>query len=187
MVESDVLKVDFAQLAATLDAPKLRVVGNLPYNISTPILFHLLAFAPLVEDQHFMLQKEVVDRMVAAPATSDYGRLSVMLQWRYEMEDVLFVPPASFDPPPRVDSAVVRMVPREAPAAVEEKLLSEIVQVAFSQRRKLLRHTLGKWLEARAFAGTFNVQRRAEEVPVQEFLDLALHMHGAAGHSPQAE
>ena len=187
VVESDVLKVDFAQLAAALGTARLRVVGNLPYNISTPILFHLLAFAPLVEDQHFMLQKEVVDRMVAAPATSDYGRLSVMLQWRYEMEDVLFVPPASFDPPPRVDSAVVRMVPREAPAAVEEKLLSEIVQVAFSQRRKLLRHTLGKWLDARAFAGTFDVQRRAEEVPVQEYLNLALNLHGAAGQSPQAE
>ena len=119
-----------------------------------------------------MLQKEVIDRMVARPSTSDYGRLSVMLQWRYEMENVLFVPPESFDPPPRVDSAVVRMVPRAAPAEVDEGLLSEMVQVAFSQRRKLLRHTLGKWLEQRNFAGTFNVQRRAEEVPVAEYLSL---------------
>ena len=102
-----------------------------------------------IEDQHFMLQKEVIDRMVARPATSDYGRLSVMLQWRYAMENVLFVPPRIFDPPPRVDSAVVRMVPlRSAGAGGCEALLSEIVQVAFSQRRKLLRHTLGQWLEA---------------------------------------
>ena len=110
VVESDVLKVDFAQLAQPLQGTgKLRVVGNLPYNISTPILFHLLDFVDVIEDQHFMLQKEVIDRMVARPATSDYGRLSVMLQWRYAMENVLFVPPQSFDPPPRVDSAVVRL------------------------------------------------------------------------------
>jgi len=174
VTEADVLKVDFAQLAQALGVARLRVVGNLPYNISTPILFHLLAFVHCIEDQHFMLQKEVIDRMVARPATSDYGRLSVMLQWRYEMENVLFVPPESFDPPPRVDSAVVRMVPRVHPAAVDEKLLSEIVQVAFSQRRKILRATLGKWLEQRNFAGEFNVQRRAEEVPVEEYLALAL-------------
>ncbi len=180
VIESDVLKVDFAQLAATLTpadaaAPaRLRVVGNLPYNISTPILFHLLAQVDVVQDQHFMLQKEVIDRMVARPATSDYSRLSVMLQWRYAMENVLFVPPESFDPPPRVDSAVVRMVPLAAPPQVDVKLLSELVQVAFSQRRKILRHTLGRWLEARNFAGDFDVQRRAEEVPVQEYVDLAL-------------
>jgi 16S rRNA (adenine1518-N6/adenine1519-N6)-dimethyltransferase len=173
VVESDVLKVDFAQLALTMGARRLRVVGNLPYNISTPILFHLLGFVGEVEDQHFMLQKEVIDRMVAQPATSDYGRLSVMLQWRYEMENVLFVPPESFEPPPRVDSAVVRMVPRAQPAGVDEKLLSEMVQVAFSQRRKILRHTLGKWLEERKFAGTFDTQRRAEEVPVSEYLAVA--------------
>jgi 16S rRNA (adenine1518-N6/adenine1519-N6)-dimethyltransferase len=174
VTQADVLKVDFAQLAAELGAPRLRVVGNLPYNISTPILFHLLGFVQHVQDQHFMLQKEVVDRMVAAPATSDYGRLSVMLQWRYEMENVLHVPPESFDPPPRVDSAVVRMAPRSAPAPVDEKLLSQIVQVAFSQRRKILRHTLGKWLEEKGFEGRFDVQRRAEEVPVEEYLALAL-------------
>jgi 16S rRNA (adenine1518-N6/adenine1519-N6)-dimethyltransferase len=172
VVEADVLKVDFGALADELGAAKLRVVGNLPYNISSPILFHLLQHVGRVQDQHFMLQKEVIDRMVAAPATSDYGRLSVMLQWRYAMEDVLFVPPASFDPPPRVDSAVVRMVPYDNPAQVDEALLSELVQVAFSQRRKLLRHTLGRWLEQRDFGGTFDVQRRAEEVPVAEYLAL---------------
>jgi hypothetical protein len=120
VIESDVLKVDFTQLAQSLGDPKAEVVGNLPYNISTPILFHLLDHVQVViEDQHFMLQKEVIDRMVAAPATSDYSRLSVMLQWRYAMDNVLFVPPASFDPPPRVDSAVVRMVPLAEPPAVD--------------------------------------------------------------------
>ena len=175
VIESDVLKVDFSQLSKDKNA-KLRVVGNLPYNISTPILFHLLEFVDVIEDQHFMLQKEVIDRMVAKPATADYGRLSVMLQWRYAMENVLFVPPESFDPPPRVNSAVVRMVPRVDPAAVNVNRLSEIVQVAFSQRRKLLRHTLGRWLEEKQLGGTFDVQRRAEEVPVDEYIALALRV-----------
>jgi 16S rRNA (adenine1518-N6/adenine1519-N6)-dimethyltransferase len=173
VVESDVLKVDFTLLAQAQNAPKLRVVGNLPYNISTPILFHLLEHVAVVEDQHFMLQKEVIDRMVAAPSTSDYGRLSVMLQWRYAMENVLFVPPESFDPPPRVDSAVVRMVPHVLPASLDVKRLGEIVQVAFSQRRKLLRHTLGRWLEEKGLSGDFDLQRRAEEVPVAEYVALA--------------
>ena len=172
VIESDVLRVDFTQLAASLNTHQLRVVGNLPYNISSPILFHLLNHVAVVQDQHFMLQKEVIDRMVAKPCTSDYGRLSVMLQWRYAMEDVLFVPPASFDPPPRVDSAVVRMLPLAQPPQLDFKLMEAMVQVAFSQRRKLLRQTLGKWLEARNFSGTFDVQRRAEEVPVADYVTL---------------
>ena len=172
VIESDVLQVDFRALAATAIS-KLRIVGNLPYNISTPILFHLLDVADVVQDQHFMLQKEVIDRMVAKPSTSDYSRLSVMLQWRYAMENVLFVPPQSFDPPPRVDSAIVRMLPHERPESLDVKLFSELVRVAFSQRRKLLRHSLGKWLEARSFNGGFNLQRRAEEVPVSEYIALA--------------
>ena len=176
VIESDVLKVDFAQVAQALAAPKIRVVGNLPYNISTPILFHLLDQVHVIADQHFMLQKEVIDRMVARPATAAYGRLSVMLQWRYAMEDVLFVPPGSFNPPPKVDSAVVRMIPREQPADLDPKLLEELVQVAFSQRRKILRNTLGKWLEAKGFAGEFDLQRRAEEVPVAEFEALAAQL-----------
>jgi 16S rRNA (adenine1518-N6/adenine1519-N6)-dimethyltransferase len=177
VVESDVLKVDFTALAASMlqgsPATKIRVSGNLPYNISTPILFHLLDHVHVIEDQHFMLQKEVIDRMVAKPATSDYSRLSVMLQWRYEMANVLFVPPESFDPPPRVDSAVVRMVPLAQPPQVDVKTLSTLVQVAFSQRRKILRNTLGKWLDEKGFAGQFDLQRRAEEVPVAEFVALA--------------
>ena len=181
VVQSDVLRVDFAQLAASLVPPaKLRVVGNLPYNISTPILFHLLDAVDCIEDQHFMLQKEVIDRMVAKPCTSDYGRLSVMLQWRYAMDNVLYVPPQSFDPPPRVDSAIVRMVPHAEPVALDVKLLSELVRVAFSQRRKLLRHTLGQWLATRGLDGTFDVKRRAEEVPVDEYLALAQRVAAAA-------
>ena len=133
VIEADVLRVDFAALADAATAP-LRVVGNLPYNISTPILFHLLPLAARIGDQHFMLQKEVVQRMVGSPGSKDFGRLSVMLQWRYEMELVLKVSPEAFDPPPRVDSAVVRMIPRPAPAALDERLLSELVTVAFSQR-----------------------------------------------------
>ena len=173
VTQADVLKVDFTALAATMQTGQLRVVGNLPYNISTPILFHLLEHVAVIKDQHFMLQKEVVERMVAVPSTAHYGRLSVMLQWRYDMEMVLLVGPQAFDPPPRVDSAVVRMLPHANGAAVDAKLLSELVQVAFSQRRKLLRHTLGRWLTERGFSGDFDVQRRAEEVPVQQYLALA--------------
>jgi len=179
VIEADVLKLELAGLpGAQGSGGKWRVVGNLPYNISTPILFHLLDRVAWVWDQHFMLQKEVVDRMVASPCTAQYGRLSVMLQWRYAMESVLFVPPESFDPPPRVDSAVVRMLPHAEPAPVSLKLLEEIVQVAFSQRRKLLRHTLGRWLEAKNFAGDFDLQRRAEEVPVDAFVALGLQCQG---------
>ncbi len=168
VVESDVLKVDFDQFPQGV-----RVVGNLPYNISSPILFHLLPYASRIADQHFMLQKEVVDRMAAGPGTKDYGRLSVMLQWRYDIEAVFDVPPESFDPPPRVMSAIVRMTPWPTPAQLKPKLFEELVQVAFSQRRKLLRHSLGHWLQARGFAGDFNLQRRAEEVPVAEYVALA--------------
>jgi len=191
VIESDVLKVDFARVKSEWDAThsvangdgdgagvaadKLRVVGNLPYNISTPILFHLLDAVDAIEDQHFMLQKEVIDRMVAQPATAAFGRLSVMLQWRYAMENVLLVPPESFDPPPRVNSAVVRMLPLAQPPVLDVNLLSELVQVAFSQRRKLLRNTLGRWLEERGFSGSFDVQRRAEEVPVSDYVALVQH------------
>lgn len=171
--EADVLKVDITALAINLNSQTLRVVGNLPYNISTPILFHLLDHVAVIQDQHFMLQKEVVERMVAAPSSAAYGRLSVMLQWRYAMEMVVEVGPMAFDPPPRVDSAVVRMVPHSQPAPLPVALLSELVQVAFSQRRKLLRHTLGRWLQERGVAADFDVQRRAEEVAVAEYVLLA--------------
>ena len=174
VVEADVLGVDFAGLPAAASGRKLRVVGNLPYNISTPILFHLLDASDAIIDQHFMLQKEVVARMAAAPGTKDYGRLTVMLQWRYEIESLLDVPPESFEPPPRVESAVVRMTPLPRRDDVDAKLLREIVTVGFSQRRKLLRHTVGRWLEARGATQPFDLQRRAEEVPVDEWIDLAI-------------
>ena len=180
MIEGDVLKVDFRALAAAKGA-KLRVVGNLPYNISTPILFHLLQAVDVVVDQHFMLQKEVVVRMAASPGGKDYGRLSVMLQWRYDIESVLDVPPEAFDPPPRVNSAIVRMRPLREPPAVDAQLLGALVASAFSQRRKLLRHSLGRWLTERGYTGHFNLQRRAEEVPVHEFVALALEVAPVAG------
>jgi 16S rRNA (adenine1518-N6/adenine1519-N6)-dimethyltransferase len=182
VIEADVLRVDFRALAAErFPGQALRVVGNLPYNISSPILFHLLPLADVVADQHFMLQKEVVDRMAAGPGGRDYGRLSVMLQWRYRITPLLEVPPEAFDPPPRVDSAVVRMVPlgaQEMAAAGTAapgfaRTLGALVAVAFSQRRKLLRHALGPWIERHAPAARFDLQRRAEEVPVAEYLALA--------------
>jgi len=171
VVEADVLTVDFTALAAERGR-KLRVIGNLPYNISSPILFHLLQHVEAVEEQHFMLQKEVVRRMAAQPCSKDYGRLSVMLQWRYDIEDLLDVPPEAFDPPPQVDSAIVRMLPLLTPPKLDTKLLEEAVAVAFSQRRKLLRHSLGRWLEARTDAPAFDLQRRAEEVPVADYIAL---------------
>ena len=172
VVESDVLKVDFSALADGA-GQTLRVVGNLPYNISTPILFHLLVVAHRVRDQHFMLQKEVVARMAAGPGGKDYGRLSVMLQWRYAIEALFDVAPTAFDPPPRVDSAIVRMLPLAAPPLLDETRLQALVALAFSQRRKLLRHTLGRWLDEQGLAVSFDVQRRAEEVPVAEYVALA--------------
>ena len=180
VVEADVLRVDFTALAQARGVPRLRVVGNLPYNISTPILFHLLGHVDAVQDQHFMLQKEVIDRMVAEPSTAAYGRLSVMLQWRYAMENVLYVPPEAFDPPPRVDSAVVRMEPLPQPPQVDVRRLEALVQAAVSLRRKLLRHSLGRWLEGQGYAGNFDVQRRAEEVPVHEYVSLAQQLAAPA-------
>ena len=172
VIERDVLQVDFGALAQAR-GQALRIVGNLPYNISTPILFHLLAAVDQVQDQHFMLQREVAERMAAQPGGRDYGRLSVMLQWRYRIDSVLDVPPQAFEPPPQVQSAVVRMLPLPVPPLQSPQLLGELVTVAFSQRRKLLRHTLGRWLEARGFGGDFDLQRRAEEVPVAQYVALA--------------
>lgn len=164
----DALAFDFASIGSDL-----RLIGNLPYNISSPILFHLLPWADQVVDQHFMLQKEVVDRMVATPGNKDYSRLSVMLQWRYQMECVVDVPPGSFDPPPKVDSAVVRMIPLANPPEVDLPEFTKMVAVAFSQRRKILRHTLGTWIKEHGIETDFDLQRRAEEVPVADYLALA--------------
>ena len=169
--EGDALEFDFASLG-----PGLRVVGNLPYHISTPILFHLFEAADALHDIHVMLQAEVVERMVAAPGDSEYGRLSVMLQYRFDMEKVLDVPPEAFDPAPKVDSAVVRMSPRtgEWRRAKDEKGLSETVALAFSQRRKTLRNTLGKRLSAADFETLgIDPQARAQTLSVEEFVRIA--------------
>ena len=174
--EGDALEFDFASLG-----PDLRVVGNLPYHISTPILFHLFECADALRDIHVMLQAEVVERMIAAPASSEYGRLSVMLQYRFEMEKVLDVPPDAFDPAPRVESAVVRMSPRtgEWRRAKDEKVLSETVALAFSQRRKTLRNTLGRALSAEDFAALgIDPQARAQTLSVEDFVSIADHRAG---------
>jgi len=174
--EGDALKFDFGILAADDERPGLRVVGNLPYNISTPILFHVATFAPRVIDCHFMLQSEVVERMVAEPGGKEYGRLSVALQYRFEMERLLDVPPDAFDPPPRVDSAIVRMIPKPASAldAVDAQLLSDVVTQAFSQRRKVLRNTLkGRATEAQMEAAGIDARARAEEIPLENYVRLA--------------
>ncbi|QDX81275.1 16S rRNA (adenine(1518)-N(6)/adenine(1519)-N(6))-dimethyltransferase [Denitratisoma sp. DHT3] len=151
--EGDALAFDFGTLVRE-SQEKLRVVGNLPYNISTPLLFHLADFADQVRDMHFMLQKEVVDRMVAAPGGAEYGRLSVMLQYRFHLERLFIVPPGAFTPPPKVDSAIVRLVPKSA-AELEPcdgELLAKVVTAAFSQRRKMLRNTLRELIDEESLA-----------------------------------
>jgi len=182
VVEADVLGVDFVALAREAGRA-LRVVGNLPYNISTPILFRLLGAVASIQDQHLMLQKEVVDRMAASPGRKDYGRLTVMLQWRYDIEPLFDVPPGSFDPPPRVQSTVLRMTPLPTPPSLDAAMLGELVGVAFSQRRKLLRHTLGQWLASTRLDIEFNLQRRAEEVPVAEYVALAQELERRGWHA----
>ena len=169
----DALQFDFGALPVT-PGRKLRVVGNLPYNISTPLLFHLAQYADQIEDQHFMLQKEVVQRMVAAPGGKDYGRLSVMLQWRYQMDLLFIVPPTAFDPPPKVESAIVRMRPLAAPLECEEAKLQQVVTKAFSQRRKVLRNCVaGMFTEAQLHDAGVNPQARPETVPLEQFVELA--------------
>jgi 16S rRNA (adenine1518-N6/adenine1519-N6)-dimethyltransferase len=188
--DGDALEFDFAALRAGAATPgandattstlqvappaKLRVVGNLPYNISSPLLFHLAAFTEQVRDQHFMLQKEVVERMVAAPGSKTYGRLSVMLQWRYQMDLMFIVPPTAFDPPPKVESAIVRMIPREQRLACDESALARVVLQAFSQRRKVLRNCLGGMFgEDQLRAAGVDPQARAETVALEHYVALA--------------
>lgn len=175
----DALRFDFSALAQTAPGHKLRVVGNLPYNISTPILFHLLDHLPAIGDMHFMLQKEVVERMVAAPSSAAYGRLSVMLQYRLQMEYLFTVAPEAFEPPPKVESAFVRAVPHVVlpyPAR-DEKLFAQVVMNAFGQRRKTLRNTLKGLLDDAGFAALgINPQLRAENLSVAEFVAIANHL-----------
>jgi len=182
--EADALAFDFGALAAQAGATgspaRLRVVGNLPYNISSPLLVHLLAFRACIVDQHFMLQKEVVDRIVAAPGGTEYGRLSVLLQAFYEVESLFVVPPEAFDPPPRVDSAVLRMTVRETPALADPQPLQRLLAVAFGQRRKMLRKTLLPWLAERGVAADdIDATQRAEDLPVATWIALAQRLAAA--------
>ena len=176
--QGDALAFDFGALAAELGGP-LKIVGNLPYNISTPLLFHLASFADQVIDMHFMLQKEVVERMVAAPGDSENGRLSIMLQYRFEMEWLLDVPPESFDPPPKVDSAVVRLSPRLAAdrppelTVADEELFAKVVLAAFGQRRKMLRNTLKELAsEEQLVQAGIAPTARAEDLGVLDYVRL---------------
>ena len=177
IVQADVLSVDFTQFGE-----RLRIVGNLPYNISTPLLFTLVDYADRIEDQHFMLQREVVDRMVAEPGTSDYSRLSVMLQYRYAIEKIFDVSPEAFDPAPRVTSSIVRMVPlsQSRVRARDEKLFAAVVLRAFSQRRKMLRGVLGAWTALIPWLELgIEPTWRAEQVSVLKFIQMADVLHEA--------
>jgi 16S rRNA (adenine1518-N6/adenine1519-N6)-dimethyltransferase len=168
--EGDALEFDFA----TLPAP-LRVVGNLPYNVSTPILFRIAVLEGRIRDCTFLLQKEVVDRMVAAPATAEYGRLSVMLQYRFAMRSLFDVPPGAFTPPPKVESSVVRLEPLGAgrPRARDEALFERLVAAAFSQRRKTLRNATASVAGPEAFSrAAIDPGRRGETLGVAEFIAL---------------
>jgi 16S rRNA (adenine1518-N6/adenine1519-N6)-dimethyltransferase len=171
---ADALKFDFSSLG-----DHLRVTGNLPYNISTPILFHLLDNVSHITDMHFMLQKEVVERMVAEPSTAAYGRLSVMLQYRLQMEYLFTVPPEAFSPAPKVESAFVRCVPHAALpfVAIDEALFAKVVLAAFGQRRKTLRNTLKGMLDDDGFASLeINSQQRAENLSVADFVTIANYL-----------
>lgn len=171
---ADALKFDFAQLGQNL-----RIVGNLPYNISSPLLFHLMDFAAYIRDLYFMLQKEVVERMVAAPSTPHYGRLSVMLQRRFHLEWLLDVPPIAFNPVPKVDSAVVRLIPKTADeiTPLDEALFARVVATAFSQRRKTLRNTLRSLMNPDDFA-TLGIDPglRAENLPLAAYESITRHL-----------
>lgn len=173
--EGDALAFDFGRLASE-SGSRLRVVGNLPYNISTPLLFHLAGFLACLHDMHFMLQREVVERMVAEPGGGDYGRLSVMLQYRFVIDRLLDVPPEAFDPVPKVHSAVVRLIPRplEDLAADDETRFSKLVSLAFGQRRKMLRNSLKGLVDDGQLAALGVSPRcRAEELSVDDYVRLA--------------
>jgi 16S rRNA (adenine1518-N6/adenine1519-N6)-dimethyltransferase len=175
VVEADALAVDFGTLGAA--GQPLRVVGNLPYNISTPLLFHLMRWADGIRDQHFMLQREVIDRMVAQPGDSQYGRLSVMLQARYRMARLFDVPPQAFDPPPKVMSAVVRMRPLPSDRLrqpADPRLFEALVARTFEQRRKMIRGSLGAWAHALDWAAAgVAPTARPQELSVAQFMDVA--------------
>jgi len=174
---ADALDFDFGELGA-----KLRIVGNLPYNISSPLLFHLAAFESRLSDLHTMLQKEVVARMTAEPATPDYGRLTVMLQAKFSIRRLFVVPPGAFSPAPQVDSAVARLLPLRAakPSIADEALFARIVAAAFAQRRKTLRNSLSAFADEAALASAaIDPKARGETLAVADFVRLANRLAGA--------
>ncbi len=174
LFEADALKFNPAQALDALGVERLRVVGNLPYNISSPLMVALVAARHQIRDQHFLLQKEVVERIVAAPGSTSYGRLSVILQAFYEVELLFEVPPESFDPPPRVDSAVLRMTVRDTPLTDDLTALQAVLAPAFAQRRKMIRSTLLPWLRERGInADGLPGECRAEEISVERYCELA--------------
>lgn len=170
--EADALRFDFAALADELGP--LRVVGNLPYNISTPLLFHLLASSGRIVDMHFMLQKEVVDRLCAEPGTGEYGRLTVCVAARAEARRLMKVGPGAFNPPPKVDSAIVRLVPRPPPFEIKDLTrFDALVAAAFAQRRKTLNNTLKGVVNAEQFAAAgIDPGLRAERLSPADFARL---------------
>ncbi len=176
--QGDALKFDFKTLGAA--AGTLRVVGNLPYNISTPLIFHLLHNAQLIKDMHFMLQKEVVERMAAGPGGGDWGRLSIMVQYHCRVEHLFNVGPGAFNPPPKVDSAIVRLVPYETLPfpAKDHRLLERVVREAFNQRRKTLRNTLKALMPNEAIeAAGVDGSLRPEQLDLAAFVRLADKLH----------
>lgn len=181
----DALKFDFAPLG-----PRLRIVGNLPYNISTPLLFRFAAIAPRLQDLHLMLQREVVDRMAAAPSTAAYGRLSVMLQYRFGIERLFTVPPRAFRPPPGVESAVARMTPLEKPEseALDPKMLGEVVTRAFTRRRKTLRNALSGLVSEKTLASLdIDPGLRPENLSVADFVKISNRVSEGTVRPPSSE
>jgi len=172
--EADALKFDFSSLIQ--DTEKLRIVGNLPYNISTPLLFHLLEYSHIIEDMHFMLQKEVVQRLAATPGNHSYGRLSVIMQYYCQVSDLFEVPPSAFSPAPKVDSAIVRLRPYpELPVKADDiKQLQLVVRTAFNQRRKTLRKALQQLISASDLEGLeIDPTLRAEKLSVKDYVKIS--------------
>ncbi|WP_166424173.1 16S rRNA (adenine(1518)-N(6)/adenine(1519)-N(6))-dimethyltransferase RsmA [Paraglaciecola sp. 20A4] len=180
IIEQDALKYDFSELFS--EEQPLRVFGNLPYNISTPLMFHLFSFAHKVQDMHFMLQKEVVNRLAASPGNKSYGRLSVMAQYHCHIMPVIHVPPSAFNPPPKVDSAVVRLMPHKVKpvSVISEESLNKVCAQAFNQRRKTIRNSLKESLtEAQLISLDINPDLRAENLSLAQFgqiADLAVNL-----------
>ena len=177
LLEADALRTDFNELLC--DADKLRIIGNLPYNISTPLIFHLLVYKKRIKDMVFMLQKEVVDRMVANPNNKIYGRLSVMVQAHCKTEKLFNVPPGAFNPPPKVDSAIVRLTPHTKTINIlDNSLFTDLVRDAFNQRRKTIRNSMRNFLLEEDFLTlNLDLKKRAENLSVHDFVNIANYLY----------